>query len=150
VFWLRASDLFVARKHNHDKSKKALFKINGYISGYDVDREYATLQTEIQHEEQLQTGATFFELFKGSNGRRTAIATLAIAAQPLFGAAITFGFNAYYFAAAGIRDPFLSTLIIFLVLNFIVVVSFYTTERVGRRPMYIFGAAAMTVLKYVV
>jgi hypothetical protein len=40
---------------------------------------------------------------------------------------------------AGLPNPFLSTLIIFILLNFFILVSFFTTERVGRRPMFIYG-----------
>jgi hypothetical protein len=90
VLLLPESPWYYARKHKHEKAKKALRTINGRVPGYDVEREYAVVQAELRRQEEESSGATIMDLFRRENIRRTAGATLAIAAQPLFGSNVFF------------------------------------------------------------
>lgn len=55
--------------------------------------------------------ATFFEIFQGSNLKRTIAACIGVASQPLAGAALLFSYSTYFFSIVGLSDPFLVTVI---------------------------------------
>lgn len=55
--------------------------------------------------------ASFFEIFKGSNLRRTIAAVVGTCSQPLAGAPLLFSYSTYYFSIVGLENPFLVTVI---------------------------------------
>lgn len=71
---------------------------------------------------------------------------MGIASQQIIGTALYFIFSAFFFAAAGLQDPFLASLIIFILLNVFTAVSFWTTEKVGRRRLMLVGCTLMGII----
>jgi SP family general alpha glucoside:H+ symporter-like MFS transporter len=55
--------------------------------------------------------SSFFEIFRGSNLRRTIAAVVGTCSQPLAGAPLLFSYSTYYFSIVGIQDPFLVTVV---------------------------------------
>ncbi|WVW80729.1 hypothetical protein I302_102715 [Kwoniella bestiolae CBS 10118] len=144
--FLPESPWYYARKHEHDKAKKSLVRLNGGIPGWDVDYEYEVLRTNVAHSESLkllQKQSAFKELFIGTNGRRTLVALLPMLYSYMTGLSLIFGYTSYFFKLAGVKDPFLGSLIVKLVLNAATLISFYTVETVGRRWSLLGGGGAM-------
>jgi SP family general alpha glucoside:H+ symporter-like MFS transporter len=78
------------------------------------DHEYRVIKEQIDAERALMQKhgkASFFEIFKGANLRRTIAAIVGICAQPLAGAPLLFSYSTYYFSIAGLEDPFLVTVV---------------------------------------
>ena len=65
--------------------------------------------------------------------------------QNFIGVPLVFGQTTYFFQNAGLKDPFLGNLIIGLVALVSLASSLYLIERLGRRPLVLWGAAIMVV-----
>ena len=66
------------------------------------------------------------------------------------GAPVLFVYTSYFFQQAGIEEPFLATVAINTVLVAFVVISFYTIERIGRRPLLVYCSAFMVPLLFII
>jgi MFS family permease len=85
-----------------------------------------------------------------SHSRRTFISFFPLVFQQALGIPLIFGYASYFFSLAGVEDPFLATLVVNLVLIVCIIISFYTVERVGRRPSLLAGAGIMGTCTLVV
>ncbi len=61
-----------------------------------------------------------------------------------------FVYTAYFFQQAGIKEPFIATVSVNSVLVAFVAISFYTTDRVGRRPLLVYGGMLMVPLLFII
>ena len=61
-----------------------------------------------------------------------------------------FIYTAYFFQQAGVEQPFIATIAVNTVLIVFVAISFYTTDKVGRRPLLVYGGAFMVPLLFII
>lgn len=66
------------------------------------------------------------------------------------GAPVLFVYTSYFFQQAGIEEPFIATVAINSVLVAFVAISFYTTDKVGRRPLLVYCGAFMVPLLFII
>ncbi|KAH7259409.1 major facilitator superfamily domain-containing protein [Fusarium redolens] len=114
VWLVPESHIYYARKGEGDKAKKSMLTLYGNIDGYDVEHEYRVIQHGIEAERQLHLeskSSSFFEIFDKHNWRRTLAGCMGICSQWAAGAPIVFSYSTYFFAVAGLKDPFLVTII---------------------------------------
>ncbi|KAJ2983001.1 hypothetical protein NQ176_g1015 [Zarea fungicola] len=140
------SPIYHARHDRHDKAKKCLLQLYGNAPDYDVEYEYKVIQHGIEAERRfnhLQKEVSFWDLFRGVNWKRTVAGAAGIVAQPLSGAPIVFTYSTYFFQVAHLNDPFLVTVITFILLIAGIVASLFLCEHIGRRPLLIGGCTAM-------
>ncbi|RSH81844.1 uncharacterized protein EHS24_008039 [Apiotrichum porosum] len=145
---LPESPWYWAGKQNVAQAKASLRRLYGNIPGYDVDREYAVMEKEIAHSKAIHAEGKlprFAEIFKGVNLRRTLASMMPIMLQQLCGVPIFFSYLTYLFQMAGIKDPFQSTVIMYVILLVGITISFWTTELVGRRPVLLWGCVLMVL-----
>ncbi|KAJ6067926.1 uncharacterized protein N7446_004963 [Penicillium canescens] len=94
--------------------------------------------------------ASYFEIVKGSLGKRLATGCAVQALQQLAGVNFIFYYGTTFFQNSGIQNSFVITLIT----NIINVVStfpgLYMVEKWGRRPLLMFGAVGMCVSQLIV
>lgn len=109
----------------------------------------------IQHTNNIEAetgvGTSYLDCFKGVNLRRTEIVCLVFVAQNTTGVAIG-GTPTYFFVQAGI-DPSESFKFATGALGMAsagVIVSWYLISRFGRRTMYVWSCAALSVLLLIV
>ncbi|KAH7029489.1 general substrate transporter [Microdochium trichocladiopsis] len=147
IIWLvPESHLYYARKGQHEKAKKSMIALYGYADGYDVEYEYRVIQHGILAEQEFNgTESSFLEIFRGLNWRRTLAGCLGICSQWAAGAPIVFSYSTYFFAVAGLEDPFLVTIITFVLLLVSIFCALIACEHIGRRPLLIGGCALMLI-----
>ncbi|KAJ1324624.1 MFS transporter SP family general alpha glucoside:H+ symporter [Microdochium nivale] len=146
IWFVPESHLYYARKGQHDKAKKSMVSLYGYAPGYDVEYEYRVIQHGIAAEQELSgNSSSFLEIFKGLNRKRTLAGCLGICSQWAAGAPIVFSYSTYFFAVAGLQDPFLVTIVTFVLLLVSIFGALIACEHVGRRPLLIGGCALMLV-----
>lgn len=146
IWFVPESHLYYARKGQHDKAKKSMVALYGYAPGYDVDYEYRVIQHGIAAEQEFSgNSSSFLEIFKGLNGKRTLAGCLGICSQWAAGAPIVFSYSTYFFAVAGLQDPFLVTIVTFVLLLVSIFGALIACEHIGRRPLLIGGCALMLV-----
>lgn len=140
VGFIPESHIYYARKDEHEKAKRSMLKLYGNIPDYDVEHEYRAIQHGIESERQLSQSSessSFLEIFDKHNWRRTLAGCLGICSQWAAGAPIVFSYSTYFFAVAGLKDPFLVTIITFVLLIIAIFSSLVACEFIGRRPLLV-------------
>lgn len=145
IWFVPESHIYYARKGDHEKAKRSMLKLYGYAPGYDLEYEYRVVQHGILAEQELnQHGKSkFFEIFQGLNWRRTLAGCVGICSQWAAGAPIVFSYSTYFFAVAGLENPFLVTIITFVLLIVSIFCALIACEHIGRRPLLIGGCVLM-------
>lgn len=144
---------WLASKGRHDEAKKALLRLVGNVSGYDVDHEYLVIRSEVENsmalaKEHSENG--WKVMLTKLNMKRTIIATLPFTYQNFVGVPLIFGFTTYFFSLANVEDPFLGSLIIQLILLAGIISAFYWVDKVGRRILVIGGGAIMGTVTFLI
>ncbi|KAK3679732.1 hypothetical protein LTR78_000108 [Recurvomyces mirabilis] len=148
LIWLvPESHLYYARKGDHEKAKRSMKQLYGNVAGYDLEHEYRVVQHGIQAELEFShaSNTSFLDIFRGVNWRRTLAGCVGICSQWSAGAPIVFSYSTYFFKVAGIADPFIVTIITFVLLMVSIFVSLIACEYIGRRPLLVGGCALMCV-----
>jgi len=146
IWFVPESHIYHARNGDHEKAKESMLKLYGYAPNYDVEHEYRVIRHGIEAERafsQSSKNSSFLEIFKGLNGRRTLAGCMGICSQWTAGAPIVFGYSTYFFKTAGIKDPFLVTIIVFVLLIVAIFSSLIACEYIGRRPLLVGGCFLM-------
>ncbi|KAF2851187.1 high affinity glucose transporter RGT2 [Plenodomus tracheiphilus IPT5] len=159
---LPESPRYWVKKGKLDKAAHAL----GRVRGQPTDSEY--IQDELaeiiaNHEYEMsvlpQTSylGSWAACFKGSlanpasNARRTTLGICMQMMQQLTGINFIFYFGPVFFTQLGsISNPFLIGLITTLVNVLSTPAAFVMVEKIGRRPILIFGAAGMVIMQFIV
>jgi hypothetical protein len=137
----------------HEDGKKALSRLIGNVTGFDVDHEYSVLAYEQKKSKEMAEalGSSGWKaIFTKQNLKRVIAAALPFTFQNVCGVPLMFGYTVYFFQLAGVKDPFLGNLIKQLVLVVGICSSFYFVDVVGRRALLIYGGGAMCVLNILV
>ncbi|KAL1404868.1 hypothetical protein Q8F55_008479 [Vanrija albida] len=136
------SPVFYARLERHEDAKKALKRLYGKIDGYDIEHEYAVIRAEIEHERSLrqnENDSVYKEIFMGTNLLRTLPSFFGLIMIQWSGASVVFSYATYFLQQVGIADPFQGSCIVFTLLVATLSVSFYCTDRFGRRTLLFTG-----------
>ncbi|WRT68794.1 uncharacterized protein IL334_005774 [Kwoniella shivajii] len=148
-FCLPESPWHYARQGREDLTKKSLKRIYKGISGYDVDREYAVMVSEIEREKEVRhtnKETSWKDILVGPNLKRTFAGVCALGMQNWVGSSVVFNYTTYFFQQAGIPEPFQANVIVFCILIGANIISFYLVERTGRRTLILYGGVASVVL----
>lgn len=82
--------------------------------------------------------------------RRTIVSLVPFNNQLWDGAPVLFVYTSYFFQQAGVAKPFIATVAVNTVLIVFVAISFYTTDRIGRRPLLVYVGAFMVPLLFII
>ncbi|THY41778.1 MFS general substrate transporter [Aureobasidium pullulans] len=148
IWFVPESHIYHSRKGQHEQAKRSMLKLYGNIAGYDVEHEYRVIQHGIDAELELASASrssSFFEIFNKQNWRRTLAGCLGICSQWAAGAPIVFSYSTYFFKVAGLADPFLVTIITFVLLIISISSSLVACEHIGRRPLLVGGCFMMCI-----
>ena len=166
IWFVPESHLYHARNGAHEKAKESMLKLYGTAPEYDVvskvhpckpesstdsfaqEHEYRVIRHGIEAEKALSQAShqsSFTEIFRGLNWRRTLAGCIGICSQWAAGAPVVFGYSTYFFKTAGIKDPFIVTIITFVLLIVSIFSSLIACEYIGRRPLLIGGCFLMCV-----
>ncbi|KAG2420258.1 hypothetical protein HFD88_005059 [Aspergillus terreus] len=141
---------FLIKKGKHEAASKALARLRRLdINNPAIVSELAEIQAN--HEYELSVGkASYWEILKGTLGKRLATGCAVQMLQQLSGVNFIFYYGTTFFEHSGIKNGFIITLIT----NIVNVVStfpgLYMVEKWGRRPLLLFGAVGMCVCQLIV
>jgi hypothetical protein len=77
-----------ATRGKHEQGIKTLAKINGSVSGYNVEEQYEIMVKTVEHEKALAAISKrekWYNIFRGVDGFRTLVSMWAITAQQFLG-----------------------------------------------------------------
>lgn len=162
LFLLPESPRYFVKKGDIPKAAKALARVRGQAEdGEQVQQELAEIVANHEYELQVVPQGSYFSswancfhgsLFKAnSNLRRTILGTSLQMMQQWTGVNFIFYFGTTFFQDLGtIKNPFLISLITTLVNVCSTPIAFWAIERVGRRPLLIWGALGMVICQFIV
>jgi len=150
IYFAPESPWYYVRNDRLDEAKRSLNRL-GKLTEAQAAGSLAQLVHTVKIENQVTTGAQYWDCFRGTDLRRTEIAMMAFCGQILAGSSFAYS-PAYFFTAAGISASksfaiglggtafaFCGTII-----------AWFITARVGRRTIYIFGECASCVLLIII
>ncbi|KAF2225218.1 putative maltose permease MAL31 [Elsinoe ampelina] len=145
IFFAPESPYWLTRKGRFDDALKAIGRL-GRKSMVNAQDSFAMVKRIVDHESTANK-PSIPELFKGTDLRRTLIVCGVYLAQNLTGNLIA-NQAVYFFQQAGIDDnlAFALGLITSALQMIFVMGSWVLTSYFGRRPIYLWGSAANTIL----
>lgn len=162
LVFLPESPRYFIRKGKKEEARLALARVRGQ----PIDSEYIDLElTEIEANHLYELQATpqdgyfssWLNCFRGSlwepnsNLRRTILGTSLQMMQQWTGVNFIFYFGTTFFTQLNtIQNPFLLSIITTIVNVCSTPLSFYAIEKVGRRPLLLWGALGMVICQFIV
>ncbi|KAI5283119.1 hypothetical protein KEM54_002383, partial [Ascosphaera aggregata] len=140
------SPWWLIRNGRYNDASKVMLRLTSNEQREKVPSLIAMMIHTNDHEMALQENASYRDLFRGVNFRRTEIATIAFCGQVFSGSA--FGYNStYFFVQAGMSSSASYKIgLVGTAISFIgTATSWFVTRWVGRRPLYIIGQAMCAI-----
>jgi len=162
IFFLPDSPRYFVKKGRVDDARMVLARLRGQPADSEyIEAELAEIVANAEYERQMIPSSTWFSswancfsgsLFKSnSNVRKTILGTSLQMMQQWTGVNFIFYYSTIFLQSTGaIGNPFIISLIFTLVNVCSTPISFYTMERVGRRPLLIWGALGMLICQFLV
>ncbi|OQU98578.1 hypothetical protein CLAIMM_04341 isoform 1 [Cladophialophora immunda] len=135
---------------SHGKDKKAMkaLKRIGYSTDADAQLKMAEIKRVLAKTKEETSGATYMECFRRSNLRRTIIAAMPLTIQTFSGVAFVGSYTTYYQQLAGYSTA--ASFHLFIVQQVLSgagnICSWFLVDRVGRRPLTIWGMVMLTLI----
>lgn len=150
VLFAPDSPWWLVRRGRFEAAKKSLLRLTSRKSGqqFNVDEAISMLRHTNEVEMYLNTESmSYFDCFKGTNLRRTEIASMVWATQALCGLSLT-GWAAYYYEQAGfdVRNAFNLSIGMYGLGIFGGIISWVLLPRIGRRRLYLVGLMIMQLI----
>ena len=155
IIWIYApeSPTWLITVGKLDKAKKTLGRIVGKVDGFDLDHEFEVWVQEVELSRLVvksQTNSPWAQFFKWKQLRRSMIPMLAYCGNQLVGAAYVLNYTSYFFQQAGLKNPFIGSVIVSLVTLIAIVISMGVIDSVGRRPLMIWGTIGCCVFNFLI
>ncbi|KAJ7440130.1 monosaccharide importer [Mycena latifolia] len=150
---LPESPRYLMYKGRVDSARKALSRLtNSPPDSAAVDAECHEIALALKAEQSIGT-ASYLDCFRNGeywNGLRTWTGILLQGWQQLTGINFIFYYGTTFFSSAGIKNPFIITIITDVVNTVMTILGVQLIDRVGRRRLLLIGAAGMLVCEYIV
>ncbi|KAH7033148.1 general substrate transporter [Microdochium trichocladiopsis] len=162
LFLLPESPRYFVRKSKLDDAAKALARLRGQdVQSHYIQDELAEIIANHEYELSVTPQNGYWSswahcfsgsLFKsGSNVRRIILGTSMQMMQQWTGVNFVFYFGTTFFQQLGtIENAFIISMITTVVNVFSTPISFWTMEKIGRRPLLLWGALGMVICQFIV
>ncbi|KNZ72669.1 putative glucose transporter rco-3 [Termitomyces sp. J132] len=150
---LPESPRFLLKKGREAAGKSALGRLlTRPVDSPEVTAEFDEIMAALEADRQLGSGsyADCFRNTDGKNGLRTWTGILLQGWQQLTGINFIFYYGTTFFKSAGIKNPFIITIICDVVNTATTIVGTQLIDRVGRRRLLLIGAAGMCICEFIV
>lgn len=150
--WLAPeSPWWLVRNGRLEDAKRSIQRLASKNSNNNADESVAMMVHTNELEKEINEGTSYLDCFRGVDLRRTEISCLTWACQNLCGSGLM-GASSYFYNAAGL-DPSASytmALVQYALGAIGVVLAWFAMSRFGRRTLYVYGLAALTILMFIV
>lgn len=153
AFWafVPESPRWLLRKGKRSRALASLRSIHREDDGFDADGALALVQQDLDREAELEARSTWLQLLTDPVERRKLVHSAgALVAQQINGIQWFYYFGTVFSEDIGLGDPFLMTLIVFVIQVFVVLAAVLLANRLPRRPLLIATTGVMTVSIFVV
>jgi SP family general alpha glucoside:H+ symporter-like MFS transporter len=145
------SPWFLVRQNRLEDAKKSLQRLSEPEHNINYDNAVALMVHTNKLEQEERAGATYWDALRGTNLRRTEIACMAFMSHITNGGALCYS-GSYFFQQVGIA-PHVSYAIALggNGLCFVgTVLSWFYIHRFGRRTIWLYGFATLTVILWTI
>jgi sugar porter (SP) family MFS transporter len=162
LFLLPDSPRYYAKKGDIERARRTLSILRGQPGNSEyIEDELAEIVANAEYEKQIIPDAGYWgswaHCFSGSlwqsnsNLRKTILGTSLQMMQQWTGVNFIFYYSTPFLQSTGaISNAFLTSMIFTIINVLSTPISFYTMERVGRRPLLIWGALGMFICQVIV
>lgn len=145
------SPRWLLRKGKTDRAAKALQLLHRDDRTYDANADMLLMQKDIDREVELEAQSSWLQLLTDPIERRKVVYSAgALVAQQINGIQWFYYFGTVFSKAIGLSDPFMMTLIVFIIQVFVVLAAVLCANRLPRRPLLMITTGIMTVSIFVV
>ncbi|KAI1000647.1 Major facilitator-type transporter [Podosphaera aphanis] len=150
VLLLPETPRYLIRSGQPEKAAKALSKLRRLAIDHPaIKEELEEISAKNQHEISLGK-SSYYDCFKPGIRKRLLTGCLLQGLQQLTGINFIFYYGTQYFKNSGINNPFLITMINSAVNVFSTFPGLYAIDKIGRRPLLLWGAIGMSISQLLV
>ncbi|KAM0139704.1 hypothetical protein ACHAO1_002763 [Botrytis cinerea] len=152
LIFLPETPRYLIKRGRHDKAAKSLGRLRRLdINDPHLVGELQEIESNYVHEQSLAKGSSYLQFLKWNTlGKRLLTGCCLQALQQLAGINFIFYYGTSFFAASGIKEPFVTSMITSSVNVFSTLPGLYLVEAWGRRRLLIFGALGMFACQMIV
>lgn len=152
VFFAPESPWWLVRKGRIEDAKKSLMRLTrSGDPNLDIDQTIAMMEHTNRIEQEISSGTSYWDCFKGVDLRRTEICSIAWMIQSVCGSGFI-GYSTVFFEQAGLPpvDSFDMSLVQYAIAAVGTMTSWWVMTWAGRRTIYMYGTAGMCVILFIV
>lgn len=152
VYLAPESPWWLVRKGRIEEAKNSLLRLTTTTDpDFDADKTIAMMEHTNQLEQEISSGTSYLDCFKGVDLRRTEICTAAWVAQSICGSTFI-GYSTTFYEQAGLPtvDAFDMSMGLYAIAAVGTLLSWWVMTFVGRRRIYLVGTATMCVILFIV
>ncbi|KAF5545290.1 glucose transporter rco-3 [Fusarium napiforme] len=151
ITWLPESPRWLLRRGHHDKAMRSLRLLHHEDKHYDAKPVIQNIEEDLEKESSSEIESAWIQLITDPIERRKVIYSAgALIAQQINGIQWFYYFGTIFSKAIGLKDPFLMTLIVFIIQVFVVLAAVLLANKIPRRPLLLITTGIMTVSIFVV
>ncbi|KAF4962982.1 hypothetical protein FSARC_8972 [Fusarium sarcochroum] len=151
IAWLPESPRWLLRRGHHDKAMRSLRLLHRDDKQYDPKPVVQFIEEDLNQEKANEAESAWIQLVTDPTERRKVIYSAgALVAQQINGIQWFYYFGTVFSKAIGLRDPFLMTLIVFIIQVFVVLAAVLLANKIPRRPLLLITTGIMAVSIFVV
>lgn len=151
IWWVPESPRHLIRKGRPEKAAQSLRRIFHNDKSYDPTVTVSVLRADVDREIETAQESSWLQLITDPIERRKVIYSAgALVAQQINGIQWFYYFGTVFAQAIGLEDPFLMTLIVFIIQVFVVLAAVMLANKLPRRPLLMITTSIMTVSIFVV
>ena len=136
LFLVPESPRWLLSRGREAEAEKALLWLRP--AGFPVREEFTEMKLGLQAEQEQRAQFGFFDIFRDPvNRRRTLLSMAAITSQAASGSMYMISYGTYFFAMAGIGDPFANSCILIAAGVVAIIANSCVITRYGRRRLFL-------------